>query len=182
MAKRSGRWRQASGEIEPISVVGCGNWLMRSDRVGPRVLEWLGRRPLDGVALRDVGTTGLGLLDQLWGQELLVLVDASVGLTAKAPVRRSTLDLAAPLAQPSNIHQIGPREALAIARELYPERLPRRIVVIEVASEGLSEIEEMRACRAAVTEVERTIEEHRARFGSPTAPRSRRERWPQEKS
>lgn len=175
--------RQASGERQagsepqalgapasPVAVVGCGNWLMATDRVGPRVLAALGRRPRPGVALADVGTSGLGLLDRLWGQELLILVDACVGRAAPGEVLVSHPDPEAALPLPTGTHQIGPLEVLAIARELYPERLPRRIALVQVETGGLGPEQEEGACGRAVAAVERLLDETPPGFVAADAP------------
>lgn len=154
----------------PVTVVGCGNWLMAVDRVGPRVLRELAGRRRPGVALADVGTTGLGLLDRLSGQELLILVDACVGRTAPGEVLVSHPDPEAALPLPTGTHQIGPLEVLAIARELYPERLPRRIALVQVETGGLEPEQEEAACGRAVAAVERLLDGAPGRSAAADAP------------
>lgn len=150
------------GEARPVTVVGCGNWLIRSDRVGPKVLAALATRRAPDVDLEDVGVSILGLLDRLRGQDLLVLVDACVGMAAPGAilVREPGPEFA--LLPQSNLHQIGPLEALAVARELYPERLPRRTLLVLIETGGLDMRGEAEACRRAVEVVEQQIEAWRA--------------------
>ena len=73
----------SSGIDEPaesrILVAGAGNWLLASDRIGPRVLEMVSERYPSGVELCDIGSTALSLLDSLRGQDLLIVIDACVG-------------------------------------------------------------------------------------------------------
>lgn len=148
----------------PVSVVGCGNWMIRADRVGPRVLAALGSRPSPEVELCDVGTTVLGLLDRLRGQELLILVDACAGCGEPGEVRVVVPRLIASSRPPSS-HQIGPVDTLVVARELYPERLPRRLVFVQVETSGLAAAEEDAVCARAVAAVEREIERWRSARG-----------------
>lgn len=157
--------RAADAERAPapaISVVGCGNWQVRTDRIGPRVLEGLARRAPAGVELADVGTTLLGLLDRLHGQELLVLVDACLGRAAPGTVE--VVDPAPDVAIPprATLHQIGPLETLAIARELYPELCPRRTRLVLIETGGLAPDSEAETCARALAAIEAEIAAARA--------------------
>ena len=138
-------------------VVGCGNWASRDDRVGPRVVSALKGRLGRGVTVRDVGTTTLGLLDLLDGQELLVLVDACAGRGRPGEVLVVEPDLHALVPERVGTHQIGPVETLVVARELYPERLPRRTVLVLVETGGLAAGAEADARRRASEAFIRTI-------------------------
>lgn len=145
-----------------VTVVGCGNWLHPSDRIGSRVLQQLSGRLERWVALEDVGTSLLGLLDHLHGQELLILVDACIGRGAPGTVHVVEPDLdAAPPARPS-AHQIGPLETLIIGRELYPERFPRQLLWVLLETGGLEREAEQPACHRVVREIESLINEWRA--------------------
>ncbi len=152
----------ADSEPRPVTVVGCGNWLIRCDRVGPRVLAALAKRRAPDVDLEDVGVSILGLLDRLRGQELLILVDACVGMAAPGAILVREPRPEGDLLAHSNLHQIGPLEALAVARELYPERLPRRTVMVLIETGGLDTRAEAEVCRRAVEVVEQQIEAWRA--------------------
>lgn len=150
---------EAAGENPaPVTVVGCGNWRDRDDRVGPRALAALRGRLAPDVALADVGVTVLGLLDLLHGQELLVLVDACVGRARPGAVTILDADAADPPVGRPSLHQIGPLETLAVTRELYPDRLPRTIRLVLIETGGLAEEEEAAAVRHAVAAVEGEID------------------------
>jgi len=140
-----------------ISVIGCGNWLSGDDRIGPRVLRELVRRLDPAIGVEDVGTSVLGLLDRLHGQELLILVDACVGRAAPGALVVLEPDLDQPLTPHASAHQIGPLETLVVARELYPATFPRRVIWVLIETGGLAAAAEARACAAAVAEVERQI-------------------------
>lgn len=135
------------------TVIGCGNWLEKSDRIGPRVLQELAADLGDDVELADVGTTLLGLIDRLRAQELVILVDACIGRGAPG-----TVQVSEPLLEPTpplspTLHQIGPLDALAVAREIYPERLPRQLYLVAIETGDLPEEEEAPARRRAVDAV-----------------------------
>lgn len=141
----------------PVVVVGCGNRRSRDDRIGPRVVSSLRGRLGPGVEVADVGTTMLGLLDVLDGQELLVLVDACVGRGRPGDVLVVEPELDALVPDTVGTHQIGPIETLVVARELYPGRLPGRTVMVLVETPTASEAAQTEACERAAAEVIRTI-------------------------
>lgn len=142
-----------------ITVAAAGNWIISCDRVGPRVLRELELLAPRDVELADVGTSGLALLDHLHGQELLVVVDACVGHGQPGEVLVEELDLLAPFGREPSVHQIGPREALAVASRLYPGAMPERIRLVLIETGGLEESMEddavRRAAGAVMDEIER---------------------------
>lgn len=62
-----------------ILVMGAGNTIMADEGVGPRCLEELDRLFVfpDNVTLLDVGTTGLGIIDDLREADRVVILDAA---------------------------------------------------------------------------------------------------------
>jgi hypothetical protein len=58
----------------------------------------------------------------------------------------------------NGMHQLGPMEALAVARSLYPEKLPQRTVLVLVETEGLSGTELEKACGRVLTVLDRQME------------------------
>lgn len=140
-----------------ITVVGSGHCLMPKDRVGPRVLELLVARLGDDVELRDVGTTGLGLLDHLDGQDLLIVVDACIAGLEPGQVLEVEPDLETVPARNTSVHQIGPVETLVVAKHLYPERMPRMIRLVLVETSGIDLKTEEIACLEAAARIERCV-------------------------
>jgi hydrogenase maturation protease len=161
-SQRETDWVAVDRSTPPVTVVGCGNWQVRTDRVGPRVLAALASKGAPDVITQDVGVSILGLLDLLRGQELLVLADACVGLATPGTILVREPDPEAPLTATSSVHQIGPLETLAVARELYPERLPLRTVLVLIETGGLEAEAEAETCRRAVEVIEEQIEGWRA--------------------
>jgi len=141
----------------PVTVVGAGNWMLTHDRIGPAVLENIKGRYGPQVELRTVGTHGLGLLDELRGQDLLLVVDACILGGDPGQVHVMDPDLEAPMGRQSSVHQIGPLEVLALCSRLTPEALPGRTRLLLVESEGLSEQGEQEACARVVAELDREI-------------------------
>lgn len=149
------------GRAAPVAVVGAGNWLIASDRAGPRVLERIRGRYGPEVELRDMGSAGLALLDHLHGQELMCLVDACLLGGPPGRVYVSELSFEGIPASVGSVHQIGPLETLTIAARLYPEQMPKRVILIGVETEGIDDQTEEIACEEAVAVLDREIENWR---------------------
>lgn len=143
---------------KPVCVVGAGNWLVTHDRIGPRVLELVESRYGLEVELYDVGSSGLALLDHLHGQDLMIVVDAGMFHGKAGEIRTIEPDLRAPMPQVSSMHQIGPLETLAIANRLFPQNMPRRVLLIIVETNLIDDDTEEAACREVVTVLDREIE------------------------
>jgi hydrogenase maturation protease len=115
-------------------VVCIGNALAADDAVGPRVhAELLGRTLPEHVALKLLGLGGIALLDELGGEETLVVVDA-VRFGA-APGTLHVVDGAAlgeACGMPVTSHDIGLGEVLAVGTRLFPERMPKKILLVGI--------------------------------------------------
>jgi hydrogenase maturation protease len=141
----------------PITVVGAGNWLISCDRVGPRVLALCAERFGDGVELFDSGSAGLALLDCIRGQELMLVVDACKWGGRRGEIRVLDVDRASDPSSGFSVHQLGPLETLAVARQLTPEKLPRHVRLIAVETEGLNEAELELACGRVLAVLDKEI-------------------------
>jgi hydrogenase maturation protease len=141
-----------------VAVAGVGNWLMAEDRVGPRVLDSIAERYGDAVDRIDLGTGGLALLDHLRAQDLLIVVDACTGRGEAGQVFLEEDRPAGEEPRGVSLHQIGPREALEIAREIAPQSMPARVVWLLVETEGLDDAGAQRAHERALAEIGCLIE------------------------
>lgn len=140
-----------SGRKAPVSIVGAGHWMLTHDRVGPRVLELLaGRYDEARIELCEAGTSGLGLLDFMRGQELMVIVDACILGKEPGTIEFGEPDFDAPVGRESSVHQLGPVETLQVARHLQPEILPQQTLLVLVETDGIDEETHERACQEVV--------------------------------
>lgn len=118
-------------------IVCIGNDLVADDGVGKAVYDSLkeGRLP-EGTRLSFLGLGGIDLLEEVDGEELLVVVDAVQLGAVPGTVHVLGWD-ALPVMEPRPVsgHGIGVREAIEVGRRLYPERTPQRIHLVGV--EGL---------------------------------------------
>jgi hydrogenase maturation protease len=134
----------------PIAVVGAGHWLLSHDRIGPRVLEMIQGRYGREVDVVDAGTSGLALIDHIQGQDLMFVVDACVFGGRPGQVITQEPELDNLTAGTTSVHQVGPAEALAVAKHLFPDKLPARVLLVLVETEGINEDTEEAACREVV--------------------------------
>lgn len=115
-------------------IVCIGNDLVADDAVGHALYHLLTAADLDNdVRLCLLGVGGLAVIDELDGEDLLVVVDA-VQLGA-APGAVHVLDwdqIPASEMRPVSGHGIGVREALEVCQRLYPEKAPAEIYLVGV--------------------------------------------------
>ena len=121
--------------MSPRTLIICiGNQLVADDGVGWEIFQRLQQNGLpDHVRLEFLGLGGIDLLEEIAGEELLVVVDA-VQL-GHAPGTIHTLgwqELPALSSRPVSGHGIGIREAISVGRKLYPERMPKEVFLIGV--------------------------------------------------
>jgi hydrogenase maturation protease len=150
----------------PVTIAGIGNWLVAADRIGPRVLETIGERYGAAVELADIGSGGLALLDVLRGQKLLIVVDACAGLARSGDVIVVEGQPAEAATRGVSAHQIGPAEALAIARHLDPPNLPQRTVMVLAETADLDDGELERVRARVVTTVDSLVRDALSPTGS----------------
>lgn len=115
-------------------IVCIGNELVADDGVGCAVYEQLRERVLpDHVRVAFLGLGGLDLLEEIAGEELLIVVD---GVQLGGPPGMIHClgwdQLPAMQPRPVSGHGIGIREAIVVGKTLYPERVPEKIYLIGI--------------------------------------------------
>lgn len=102
-----------------VKIIGCGNVLMGNDSAGLRVLGIL-EKICPGVDLIDGGTGGIGLLPLMEDADLVIIVDAMIGI-GKNP-GDVEIFYETPPYNPSKMsfQDVGVAEVIDIARELIP--------------------------------------------------------------
>ena len=117
------------------AVVACiGNGLVADDAAGGAVFDHLSLCGLPALTrLEQLGTGGLALLDYLEGEPTLVVVDAVQLGAAPGTVHVLEWDQV-PVSRGAAVsaHGIGVREAIEAGRQLYPERMPSRVVLVGI--------------------------------------------------
>lgn len=119
----------------PNTLIVClGNPLAADDGAGYAVYAALTGRELPAaVRLRFIGLGGIDLLEELAGEERLVVVDAvQLGASPGTVHVLSWEQLPIRHLRPVSGHGIGIREAVEVGRKLYPEKMPREIFLIGI--------------------------------------------------
>jgi hydrogenase maturation protease len=117
-----------------VLVICAGNVLVADDGAGWAVYERLSRARLpENVTVEKTGCVGLGLLDFLDGQRLLVVVDA-VRFGAPPGTLHVLEWESLPGASHSAVsaHGVHMRDAVEVARRLDPERAPGRAILVGI--------------------------------------------------
>lgn len=118
-------------------VIGLGNILASDDGAGIEVARALAARQLPaGVRVIEGATTGLGLIDLVLDHRRVILVDAVRGGAAPGTVLRlGERELPSTALRPLSAHDLGVVEALRLGDVLYPERMPREILLFGIVAE-----------------------------------------------
>lgn len=117
-----------------VLIVCIGNQLVADDGIGQVLYHELQSTPLPkDVRLQFLGLGGIDLLEELQGEELLIVVDGlQLGGTVGDVVMLGWDELPVHQGRPVSGHGIGIREAIAVAGHLTPERVPKRVVLLGI--------------------------------------------------
>ena len=119
---------------ERILVVCAGNRLVADDGAGPAVFDRLSHSVLPpGVRLEEVGCIGIGLVDNLRGQQLLVVIDAVAFGSAPGTVHVLEWEALPRACRAAiSVHGLHLRESIDVARRLDPANAPHRVVLVGI--------------------------------------------------
>lgn len=123
-------------------IICIGNDLVADDGVGSKVYQQLLKQELPAsVRLLFLGLGGLDLIEQMQGEENLIVVDAvQFGVDAGTVHNIAWKDLPHMENRPVSGHGIGVREALDICRHLYPEKMPKSCSLIGIEGTCFNEL------------------------------------------
>lgn len=117
-------------------VVCIGNELVADDAVGHAIFTQLVQSGLpDTIRLEYCGVGGIALLELLTGQdELLLVVDAVQLGAAPGTIQIWSWNELPTIAEGNAIsaHGIGLKDTISIGLTLYPERMPKRILLVGI--------------------------------------------------
>jgi hydrogenase maturation protease len=125
-----------------VLVVCIGNEIVSDDGAGCEVHRRLEGADLPSdVRLVLIGVGGIALLEELGGEESMIIVDA-VRLGAPAGTLHvfEWSDLPDTGVVPASAHGVGARQALAIGARVCPEQMPKRVVVVGIEGARFDEI------------------------------------------
>ena len=120
--------------MDPTRILCLGNEIVCDDGVGVRVGRVIHGLDLpDGVVVEFSVGLGLELVESLRPGEQLIIVDAmQIGEEPGTCQVMEMSEVEALAATPFCCHGVGLAEILKLARELAPERVPRRMAVVGV--------------------------------------------------
>ncbi len=147
-------------------IICIGNDLAADDGIGHVIYGRLSNRDLPaGTRNKFLSMGGMAILEELGGEDMLVVVDAVQ--FGSPPGTVHTLDwqhLPPATLRPVSGHGIGVREAIEVAKSLYPERTPKQVYLVGIEGKcfdqlgaGLSE-EVAGAVDSSVQEVIRLLQ------------------------
>ena len=115
-------------------IVCIGNDLAADDGVGHAIFERLTSEDLPtGTRTRLLGVGGMALLDELDGEDLLVVVDAvQLGYEPGTIHILDWNQLPPVTLRPVSGHGIGIREAIGVAQRLFPEKTPQQVYLVGI--------------------------------------------------
>jgi hydrogenase maturation protease len=123
-------------------VICIGNALAGDDGAGQAVYEELSLQRLpETTRLKFLGLGGIDLLEELSGEQQLVVVDAVQLGSPPGTVHELAWDQL-PLRElrPVSGHGIGVREAISIGRKLYPEKIPGSISLVGIEGKCFNQL------------------------------------------
>jgi len=123
-------------------IVCIGNDLVADDGVGYAVYDALiGTLLPEGTRVKLLGLGGMDLLEQMAGEPHLIVVDAVQFGTDPGTIHVLDWDqLPAMEARPVSGHGIGVREAIEVAKRIYPEKVPQKIHLVGVEGECFDQL------------------------------------------
>lgn len=120
--------------MNKVLIVCIGNQLVADDGIGQVLYQELSTTSLpEQVRLKFLGLGGIDLIEELQGEELLIVVDGvQLGGKVGDVVVLDWSELPVCEGRPVSGHGIGVREAIAVAQHISPEKCPQRVVLVGV--------------------------------------------------
>ncbi len=113
-------------------IVCIGNDLVADDGVGHAVFKVLDAQLPANTRLKLLGLGGMALLDELQGEEHLVVVDAVQFGASPGTVHVMDFSMLPSSSSHVSCHGIGIREAIEVSQKLYPEITPRTVHLVGI--------------------------------------------------
>ncbi len=113
-------------------IVCIGNDLVADDGVGHAVYRVLDSRLPADTRLKLLGLGGMSLLDELRGEEHLIVVDAVQFGAAPGTIHVMDWSMLPSSSSHVSCHGIGIREAIEVSQKLYPEITPKTVHLVGI--------------------------------------------------
>ena len=129
--------------MKRVVVIGIGNIILGDEGVGVHVLNRLRQEKIPKqVELIEGGVGGIALLNLVRGAELALFIDALAGTNPGNICRLTQDDLEGKIKtmlHPMSLHDIGLAEMIKIGKTLYPDEMPKEIVIYGIEITQLQE-------------------------------------------
>ncbi|MHA1859481.1 MAG: hydrogenase maturation protease [Candidatus Asgardarchaeia archaeon] len=117
-----------------VKILCFGNPLMGNDGIGIVISRHLKEKLPECVEVIEAGTAGLGVLDLILGSDKVILVDAILsgrekGTLVKLYLKKDAVGFFKTL---HSVHGIGILKVLEIGYSLYPDEMPKNILLIGI--------------------------------------------------
>ncbi len=126
-------------------IMGIGNSLLGDDGIGVHIVRRLSRLIKDeNVDVVDANMGGLNLLDFILGYDKLVIIDAI--MTNQSQVgeiyRLGQKEIGDPVYAVTSPHHFSLPAAIEIGRRLFPNEMPKEVIVYAVGAQDVAQISE----------------------------------------
>ncbi len=124
-------------------VVCIGNDLVADDGVGYAIYDELVADTTlpENTRLKLLGLGGMDLIEEIEGEDILIVVDAlQLGFDSGTVHELSWDELPYMEPRPVSGHGIGVREAIEVAKRLYADRVPKEIYLVGIEGECFDQL------------------------------------------
>jgi hydrogenase maturation protease len=146
-----------------VVIIGIGNVILGDEGVGVHVLNRLKQeKTLKGVELIEGGVGGIALLNFIKNARVAIFIDSVAGTNPGKIHRFTQTDLDKKIKtklHPMSLHDIGLAEMIKIGDTLYPDEMPKEIVIygVEIAQLRMYSAELSEKVSASVDKVVKLI-------------------------
>ncbi len=126
-------------------VLGIGNTILGDDGVGVYAAQALEERLHDeAITVKDIGVDGLNLLEHILGYDRLVVIDAIITEGGKPGAIYRLTPQTMPASQGTGLspHHFNLATTLEIGDRLFPDEMPREVIVFAVEVKQVKDITE----------------------------------------
>jgi len=126
-----------------ILVVGVGNPILSDDGVGIFAARMLMERGIEGVSIEELPASGLELLDLVLDHDRVVIIDA-IQTKGGSPGDHYIMveDDFKRTVHGTSPHGFNIATALAMGRQVVPERMPKEIFFVAIEAEDIDNFRE----------------------------------------
>ena len=133
-----------------VLLLGIGNPLLTDDGIGIAAARKIAEMRLPGVDVEEATASGIEVMEMMLDYEKVVVADA-IFLPEHEPgeIMQLKEEDFSHTVHGSSPHGVNISTAIALGRQTYPERMPKRIVFLAMQAEDISTFSEQQTERVA---------------------------------